>query len=87
MHGSPRRINEFLSSSTSPAAFLEVLLDQERCDGMLCTHTGLHWHRRLPSGRDVVNVGVIGFGVSIIVGVPDGVVGAPKGVMTGEEKV
>ena len=27
---------------------------------MLCTHTGLHWHRRLPSGRDVVNVGVIG---------------------------
>ena len=40
--------------------FLEVLLDQNRCDGILCTHTGLHWHRRLPSGRDVVNVGVIG---------------------------
>jgi hypothetical protein len=40
--------------------FLEVLLDQEGAGGMLCTHTGLHWHRRLPSGRDVVNVGVIG---------------------------
>jgi hypothetical protein len=60
VHGSPRRINEFLFASTSPVPFLEVLLDQNRCDGLLATHTGLHWHRRLPSGRDVVNVGVIG---------------------------
>ncbi len=60
VHGSPRRVNEFLFHSTSPVPFLEVLLDQQRCDGVLCTHTGLHWHRRLPSGRDVVNVGVIG---------------------------
>lgn len=60
VHGSPRRINEFLFRSTSPVPFLEVLLDQNGCDGILCTHTGLHWHRRLPSGRDVVNVGVIG---------------------------
>jgi len=60
VHGSPRRINEFLFHSTAPVPFLEVLLDQNRCDGILCTHTGLHWHRRLPSGRDVVNAGVIG---------------------------
>ena len=60
VHGSPRRVNEFLFQSTSPVPFLEVLLDQQRCDGILCTHTGLQWHRRLPSGRDVVNVGVIG---------------------------
>jgi hypothetical protein len=60
VHGSPRRINEFLFRSTSPVAFLETLLDQAGADGLLCTHTGLHWHRRLPSGRDVVNVGVIG---------------------------
>ena len=60
VHGSPRRINEFLFHSTTPIPFLEVLLDQEGCDGILCTHTGLHWHRQLPSGRDVVNVGVIG---------------------------
>jgi hypothetical protein len=60
VHGSPRRVNEFLFQSTSPVPFLEVLLDQNRCGGILCTHTGLHWHRRLPSGRDVVNVGVIG---------------------------
>lgn len=60
VHGSPRQVNEFLFASTTPAAFLEVALDRERCDGFLCTHTGLPWHRRLPSGRHVVNVGVIG---------------------------
>jgi hypothetical protein len=60
VHGSPRRVNEFLFRSTSPDAFLEVLLDQHPCDALLCTHTGLHWHRHLPSGRDAVNVGVIG---------------------------
>ena len=60
VHGSPRRINEFLFHSTSPVPFLEVALDRESCDGFLCTHTGLQWHRHLPSGRDAVNVGVIG---------------------------
>jgi len=60
VHGSPRRVNEFLFRSTSPDAFLEVLLEQHACDALLCTHTGLHWHRRLPSGREAVNVGVIG---------------------------
>ncbi|HVT59985.1 MAG TPA: metallophosphoesterase [Thermoanaerobaculia bacterium] len=60
VHGSPRRVNQFLFDSTSPDLFVEVLLDQGGCDGLLCTHTGLHWQRRLPSGRDVVNVGVIG---------------------------
>jgi len=60
VHGSPRRINEFLFESTSPVPFLERLLEQNRCDGIVCTHTGLHWHRRLPSGGDAVNVGAIG---------------------------
>ncbi len=60
VHGSPRQINEFLFLSTTPTAFLEVLLGQEKADGFLCTHTGLPWHRKLPSGGDVVNVGVIG---------------------------
>lgn len=60
VHGSPRRINEFLFESTSPLPFLEVMVRQQKCDGFLCTHTGLPWHRRLPGGGDVVNVGVIG---------------------------
>ncbi|MEM9592646.1 MAG: metallophosphoesterase family protein [Acidobacteriota bacterium] len=60
VHGSPRRVNEFLFDSSAPNPYLEVLLDQERSDAILCTHTGLQWHRQLASGRDVVNVGVIG---------------------------
>lgn len=60
VHGSPRRINEFLFHSTTPAAFLELLLAQYRCAGLLCSHTGLPWQRKLPSGGDAVNVGVIG---------------------------
>jgi hypothetical protein len=60
VHGSPRRINEFLFESTTADAYLEVLCDQRACDGILVTHTGLQWHRRLASGRDVVNVGVLG---------------------------
>lgn len=60
VHGSPRRVNEFLFESTAPPAYLEALCDENGCDGILCTHSGLQWHRHLPSGRDVVNVGVIG---------------------------
>ncbi|HVS02162.1 MAG TPA: metallophosphoesterase [Thermoanaerobaculia bacterium] len=60
VHGSPRQVNEFLFASTTPTAWLELLLDQEGADALACTHTGLHWHRRLPSGREVINVGVIG---------------------------
>jgi hypothetical protein len=60
VHGSPRRVNEFLFASTSPAALLATLCAQERCDGFLCTHTGLPWVRRLAAGKVVANVGVLG---------------------------
>ena len=60
VHGSPRRINEFLWESTSPVSFLEKLLADAGADVLVCTHTGLHWRRRLPSGRLVVNAGVLG---------------------------
>ncbi len=60
VHGSPRRINEFLWESTSPVAFLEKLLEDHDADVLLCTHTGLHWQRRLPSGGLVVNCGALG---------------------------
>jgi diadenosine tetraphosphatase ApaH/serine/threonine PP2A family protein phosphatase len=59
-HGSPRRANEFLWASTCSNDFLEWLCDTYAADLLLCTHTGLHWHRALPSGRHVVNVGAIG---------------------------
>jgi hypothetical protein len=60
VHGSPRRINEFLWESTSPVPFLEKLLEDHAADILVCTHTGLHWQRRLPSGRLVVNSGALG---------------------------
>jgi diadenosine tetraphosphatase ApaH/serine/threonine PP2A family protein phosphatase len=59
-HGSPREVNEFLWESTASDAFLEWLCDTHEADVIVCTHTGLHWHRALPSGRHVVNVGAIG---------------------------
>lgn len=60
VHGSPRRINEFLWESTSPVAFLEKMLADHAADVLVCTHTGLPWRRRLPSGRLVVNCGALG---------------------------
>jgi diadenosine tetraphosphatase ApaH/serine/threonine PP2A family protein phosphatase len=59
-HGSPRRQNEFLWESTSPVPFLERLLREHEADVILCTHTGIHWSRSLPSGGRVINVGVLG---------------------------
>jgi hypothetical protein len=63
VHGSPRRVNEFLFASATSAALLATFCGQERCDGFLCTHTGLPWLRRLPApGGEylVANVGALG---------------------------
>jgi diadenosine tetraphosphatase ApaH/serine/threonine PP2A family protein phosphatase len=59
-HGSPRRINEFLWESTTSDGLAARLCDDARADVILCTHTGLPWHRALPDGRHLVNVGAIG---------------------------
>jgi diadenosine tetraphosphatase ApaH/serine/threonine PP2A family protein phosphatase len=59
-HGSPRRTNEFLWASTCSDDFLEWLCDRHEADVILCSHTGLHWARALPSGRHVINAGAIG---------------------------
>ena len=60
VHGSPRSINEFLWHSTSPEPFLERLCREHDADVIVCTHTGLHWHRALSEGRHLINAGVIG---------------------------
>jgi predicted phosphodiesterase len=59
-HGSPRQVNEFLWESTCSDAFLEWLCDAHAADLIVCGHTGIPWHRALPSGRHVVNAGAIG---------------------------
>ena len=59
-HGSPRAVSEFLWESTTPEGMLATMLDEARADVLLCTHSGIKWHRALPDGRHAVNVGVIG---------------------------
>lgn len=59
-HGSPRAVNEFLWESSTPDGLVARLLDDSDADLILCTHTGIKWHRRLADGRGLVNVGVIG---------------------------
>ena len=59
-HGSPSIINEFLWESATPSGLLKRFLGQAESDVLLCTHTGIKWHRELSEGRHAVNVGVIG---------------------------
>ena len=59
-HGSPRVINEFLWESATPNGLLRHLMERAGADVMLCTHTGIKWHRALPDARHAINVGVIG---------------------------
>lgn len=59
-HGSPRRVNEFLWESTTPAGFVAHLCREREVDAIACTHTGLHWARWTPEGSGLVNVGAVG---------------------------
>lgn len=59
VHGSPRRINEYLYADR-PDASLERLLDLAEADVLVCGHTHKPYHRLLPSGRHVVNAGSVG---------------------------
>jgi diadenosine tetraphosphatase ApaH/serine/threonine PP2A family protein phosphatase len=59
VHGSPRRINEYLFEDR-PESSLERLLDMVASDVLVCGHTHLPYHRILASGRHVVNAGSVG---------------------------
>jgi diadenosine tetraphosphatase ApaH/serine/threonine PP2A family protein phosphatase len=59
-HGSPRQVNEFLWESATPDGLIGRLLRDHRADLLLCTHTGIKWHRGLGGDRHLVNVGAIG---------------------------
>ncbi len=59
VHGSPRRINEYLFEDR-PDSSLERLLDMVEADLLVCGHTHLPYHKILPSGRQVVNAGSVG---------------------------
>lgn len=59
VHGSPRKVNEYLYEDR-PAAGLERILDNIEADVLVCGHTHIPYHRVLPSGRHVVNAGSVG---------------------------
>jgi diadenosine tetraphosphatase ApaH/serine/threonine PP2A family protein phosphatase len=59
-HGSPRQVNEFLWESTTPDCLIDKFCQDFEADAILCTHTGIKWHRQLPSDRHCINVGVLG---------------------------
>lgn len=59
VHGSPRRINEYLYEDR-PEASLERIMDGIDADVLVCGHTHLPYHRVLPSGRQIINAGSVG---------------------------
>jgi predicted phosphodiesterase len=59
VHGSPRKINEYLFEDR-PDASLERIMDGIDADVLVCGHTHLPYHKILPSGRHVINAGSVG---------------------------
>ncbi|MEO1166257.1 MAG: metallophosphoesterase family protein, partial [Chloroflexota bacterium] len=59
VHGSPRKINEYLYEDRGDKS-LERVLDGTDADVLVCGHTHLPYHKVLPSGRQIVNAGSVG---------------------------
>jgi predicted phosphodiesterase len=59
VHGSPRKVNEYLFEDR-PDSHFERILDAAEVDVLVCGHTHLPYHKVLPSGRQVVNAGSVG---------------------------
>jgi diadenosine tetraphosphatase ApaH/serine/threonine PP2A family protein phosphatase len=59
-HGSPAQTNEFLYESALDDSRLNRWLDQFNAVGLVCTHSGFPWIRRLTRDRFAVNCGVCG---------------------------
>ncbi len=59
VHGSPRKVNEYLYEDRPDGSF-ERLLDLVEADVLVCGHTHLPYHKVLPSGRHVINAGSVG---------------------------
>ena len=49
-----------LGLAFSPEPFSTRSVGDHEADVIVCTHTGLHWHKALDGDRHVINAGVIG---------------------------
>lgn len=58
LHGSPRRLNEYLYEDI-PAADILAMLHEDNVDVLVCGHTHLPYHRVIED-RHIINVGSIG---------------------------
>jgi predicted phosphodiesterase len=56
VHGSPRKINEYLYEDRPDKSF-ERILDDIDVNVLVCGHTHLPYHKILPSGRHIINAG------------------------------
>jgi putative phosphoesterase len=59
VHGSPRKINEYLYEDRPDKSFERILVDVD-VDILVCGHTHLPYHKILPSGRHIINAGSVG---------------------------
>lgn len=58
VHGSSKRLNEYLHKDISDD-YLEALLNEEEVDVLICGHTHVPYHKELKSGH-IINVGSVG---------------------------
>lgn len=59
VHGSPRKINEYLYEDRPDASFQRIM-DGIDADVLVCGHTHLPYHKTLPDGRQIINAGSVG---------------------------
>lgn len=59
VHGSPRKINEYLYEDQGDARFKRIF-DQVQVDVLVCGHTHLPYHKILPDGQHMINAGSVG---------------------------
>lgn len=57
-HGSPRRINEYLTADR-PETSVKRLIESEELDVLICGHTHVPYHRQLDN-RHLINAGSVG---------------------------
>lgn len=59
VHGSPRKVNEYLYEDRPESSF-ERIMDSIEAEVLVCGHTHLPYHKVLPSGRHIINAGSVG---------------------------